>query len=149
MSGRPQRNRKAPERFEFSPNHKVYDDYGDDEHSSEIGADEEIDVSDDSRSQPESEDSDFVVGEDQEEEEEEESSSSSIDSAVSDSDEPDGEDDSELSDVLNSADYEGTDSEEAEDNDEDSVSADLEEETRGSKRASSGDKTSAAKRQKK
>jgi hypothetical protein len=148
MSGRPQRNRKAPERFEFSPNHKVYDDYGDDEHSSEIGSNEEIDVSDDSRSQPESDDSDFVVGEDQEEEEEEESSSSSIDSGVSDSDEPDVEGDSSLSDVLNSADYEGTDSEEAEDDEEASVSADLEEDTRGTKRASTG-KNSAAKRQKK
>jgi hypothetical protein len=136
---RPQRERKAPERFTFSPNHKVLDDYKAEQHSSESEESSPVDDVSDVTS-----DSDFdSIAVDQEDS----SASLGSDEAVSDNDSPDDSDPE--SDVLNSSDFEGVDSEEEADAAEESLSADLCEPEPPKKKRASPKKASPAKRQKK
>ena len=129
-SSRPQRTRRAPERFEFSPSHKVTDDYASSEHSSDLEDDVDVSVSE------KSDDSEFTIENVQEAEASDDDDVPSADLEVSDNDEPD-DGDSDLSDVLNSADYEGDDSEE----DEVDKEEDDDEPVRPRKRATPAKKT--------
>lgn len=140
MPDRPQRERKAPERFTFSPNHKVLDDYKKTDYDSA----EELSESSSSQQSEVTSDSDFdSLAVDQGDS----SESLGSDEAVSDSDAPDESDPEE--DVLKSEDYEGVDSEEEADAAEESVSADLCEPEPPKKKRASSKKSSTPKRQKK